>query len=85
MLTIDFEGEVNVLIAQSYLTLRDPMDCSPLGSFVRGIFQARTLKWIAISFSRGSSQPWDQTQVSNTIDSMYPKLRNYCLQPHKGI
>ena len=85
MSTIDSESEVNVLIAQLYLTLPDPMDCSPLGSFVHGIFQARTLKWVAISFSRGSSQPWDQTQVSNTIDSIYPKLQDYCLQPHKGI
>ena len=85
MSAIDSESEVKVLVAQSYLTLRDPMDCSPPGSFVHGIFQARTLKWVAISFSRGSSKPWDQTQVSDTIDSIYPKLQNYCLQPHNGI
>ena len=40
------------------------MDCSPPGSSVRGIFQAGILEWVAISFSRGSSQPRDQTQVS---------------------
>ena len=85
MSAIDSESEVKVLVAQSYLTLRYPMDCSPPGSFAHGIFQARTLKWVAISFSRGSSQPWDQTQVSDTIDSIYPKLQNYCLQPHNGI
>ena len=39
------------------------MDCSPPGSSVHGIFQARILEWCAISFSRGSSQPRDQTQV----------------------
>ena len=43
--------------AQSYPTLCNPMDCSPPGSYVHGIFQARILAWVAISFSRGSSQP----------------------------
>ena len=38
--------------------------CSPLGSSVRGIFQARILEWVAISSSRGSSPPRDQTHVS---------------------
>ena len=44
--------------------LCDPMDCSLPGSSVHGILQARTLEWVAISFSRGSSWPRDQTQVS---------------------
>ena len=39
----------------------NPMDCSPPGSSVHGILQARTLEWVAISFSRGSSQPRDRT------------------------
>ena len=39
------------------LTLCDSMDCSPPGSSVHGIFQVRILKWVAISFSRGSSWP----------------------------
>ena len=43
-----------------------PMDCSPPGSSVHGIFQARVLEWVAISFSRGSSQPRDRTPVSRT-------------------
>ena len=45
-------------------TLCDPMDCNLPGSSVQGILQARRLDWVAISFSRGSSQPRDQTQVS---------------------
>ena len=40
--------------------------CSPPGSSVHGIFQARVLEWVVISFSRGSSQPRDWTQVSRT-------------------
>ena len=53
-------------VAQSCPTLYDPMDCSLPGSSVHGIFQARVLEWGAIDFSRGSSQPRDQTQVSHT-------------------
>ena len=48
----------------SCLTLSDRMDCSPPGSSVHGIFQARILEWVTISSSRGSSQPRDRTQVS---------------------
>ena len=51
-------------VTESYLTLCDPMDCSPPGSSVHGILQARILEWVAMSSSRGSSQPRDQTQVS---------------------
>ena len=47
-------------VAQSCPTLCDPMDCSLSGSSVHGIFQARVLEWIAISFSRGSSQPGNE-------------------------
>ena len=42
-------------VAQSCLTLGDPMDCGPPGSSVHGILQARILEWVAISFSRVSS------------------------------
>ena len=48
-----------VVIAQWCLTLRDPMDCSPPGSSVHGILQARILEGAVIPFSRGSSQPRD--------------------------
>ena len=41
----------------------DPMHCSPPGSSVHGILQARILEWVAIPFSRGSSRPRDQTRV----------------------
>ena len=54
--------------AQSCPTLCDPMDCSLPGSSIHGIFQAIVLEWIAISFSRGSSQPRDRTQVSCIVD-----------------
>ena len=52
------------LAAQPCPTLCDPLDCRPPGYSVHGIFQARILKWIVISFSRGSSQLKDRTCVS---------------------
>ena len=51
--------KVKVLVTQLCPTLCNPMDCSQLGSSVHGILQARILEWVAISFSRGSSQPRD--------------------------
>ena len=47
---------MHVQSLQSCLTLWDPMDCSPPGSSVHGILQARILEWVAISSSRGSSR-----------------------------
>ena len=58
-------------VAQSCPTLCNPMDCSLPGSSVHGIFQARVLEWIAISFSKGSSQPRDQTRVSHIVDRRF--------------
>ena len=55
------EGEVSQLC----LTLCNTMDCSLPCSSVHGIFQARILEWVAISFSSGSFQPRDRTQVSH--------------------
>ena len=52
-------------VAQLCPTLCDPMDCSLSGSSVHGIFQARVLEWIAISFSRGSSRPRNRTRISH--------------------
>ena len=49
-------------VAQSCLTLSDPMDCSPPGSSIHGIFQARILEWGALAFSQRSS-----IQSANTI------------------
>ena len=54
--------ESTVLVAQSYLTLYHPMDCTLPGSSVHRILQARILEWGATPFSRGSSQLRDQMQ-----------------------
>ena len=51
----------------SCVRLCDPMDCSLPGSSVRGIFQARILEWVVISFFRRSSQPRDWTWVSHIV------------------
>ena len=51
-------------MAQSCLTLCHSMDCSLPGSSVHGIFQARLLEWVAISFFRGPSRPGDQTHIT---------------------
>ena len=51
--------EEDVEVPQLCPTLCYSMDCSPLGPSVHGIFQARILEWVAIPFSRGSSQPTD--------------------------
>ena len=52
------------LVTTSCLTLCDPTDCSPPGSSVHRVFQTRILEWAAISSSRGSSWPRDQTHIS---------------------
>ena len=53
----------------------DSMDCSLPGSSVRGILQARILEWVAISFSRGSSQPRDWTHVSSITGRFFTGQR----------
>ena len=63
MIMLESESEV----AQSCPTLFDPMDSSLPRSSIHGIFQARALEWVAISFSRGSSQPRDRTWVSRIV------------------
>ena len=55
--------KVKLLVAQSCLTLCDPMDCSLAGFSVHGILQATILEWVASPFSRGSSLPRDRTWV----------------------
>ena len=47
------------------------MDCNPPGSSVRGISQTRILEWVAISLSKGSSQPRDQTSVSYIASGLF--------------
>ena len=58
-------------VAQLYPTFCDPMDYSLPGSSVHGIFQARILEWVAMPFSRGSSQPRDQTRVSHIAGRLF--------------
>ena len=63
---------VEVLITLLCLTLCDPIDWGSPGFSVHGIFQARILEWVAISFSRRSSLPRDQTQASCIADTLFP-------------
>ena len=56
---------VCMLTLQSRLTLCNSLDCSPPGSSVRGILQARILEWAAMLSSRGSSRPRDGTRISH--------------------
>ena len=65
-----------MLVAQSCLTLCDPMDCHPPGSSIHGLLQARILEWVAISFSRGSSQgiePWSPALQADSLPSESPE------------
>ena len=57
--------QCEVLVAQLYLSIYNPMDCSPPGSSVHGILQVRILEWVAVPFSRGSSWPRDWTRISH--------------------
>ena len=52
---------------QLCLFVCDPIDCSPPGSSVHGILQARKLRWVAMPSSRGSSQPRDHTRISMSL------------------
>ena len=74
-------------VAQSCLILCDPLDCSLPGSSVRGIFQARILEWVAISFSRGSSWSRDWTQSptlqADTLPSEPPGKPKFSLKMKK--
>ena len=72
-------------VAQSCPTLCGPIDCSPPESSVHGIFQARVLEWVAISFSRGSSRPRDQTQVSSHCRQMLYHLSHQGRLPINGL
>ena len=62
---------VVVLVDQSCLTLCGLMDCSPPGSSVHGILQARVLEWVATPFSRGSAWPRDRTRFSCTAGGFF--------------
>ena len=62
---------VCVLVTELCPTLCDPMDCSPPGSSVHGILQARILEWVAFPSSRGSSQSRDWTWVSSIAGRLF--------------
>ena len=85
-------GESESEVAQSCPTLCSPMGCSLPDFSVHGIFQARVLEWVAISFSRGFSQPWDWTRVimgyfnktkmvQPVLSLPFPLLRWTCFPP----
>ena len=61
------------------------MDCNPPSFSVHGIFQARMLEWIAISFSRGSSQPRNQTQVSSVAKCVQLFVTLDCSSPGSSV
>ena len=68
------------LVAKSCLTLFDPMDCSPPGSSVHGISQARILEWVAISFSRSSqSSDWTWTPAMRADSLIIWATRETCI------
>ena len=66
------------------LTLCDPMDCRLPGFPVDGIFQARVLEWVAISFSRASSQPRDRTRVSLIVGRHFTVWATSEVRPFYG-
>ena len=73
--------------AQSCLTLFNPKDCSPPGSSVHGILQARILEWVAISSSKGYSWPRDQTRVSVSpaLDDRFFTTKCHLGRPHRYL
>ena len=73
-----FGRTLKVLVVQTRPTLCNLMDCSPPGSSVHGISQARILEWVAISFPRGTPPPRDQTQVPCTAGRFSTILATRC-------
>ena len=76
--------KVKVLVSQPCLTLSDPMDCSPPGSSVHGMLQARILEWEVIPFSKGSSRPGiGTTCISRWVLYQHHHLGSPCLTSEK--
>ena len=69
--SVELLFDVIVCLLVTQLTLFDPMDCRLPGSSVHGISPARILEWVAIPFSRGSSQPRDQTCISCIVGRFF--------------
>ena len=80
-------------VVQSCPTLFDPMDCSLPGSSVHGIFQARVLEWVAISFSTNSFRDglihefkeWNSEIVSSFLGSLFPNWWQMKPQEAMGV
>ena len=66
-------------VIQAYPVLFSPIDCSLPGAYAHGLFQARVLKWIAISYSRGSSWPrgWTPISYGLVIHSSFLSVNSY--------
>ena len=77
------EGSASLL--QSCPTLFDPVDCSPAGSSVHGILQTRILQWVAIAFSRGSSQPRSPALQMDSLPSEPPGKLIGILKHYNGF
>ena len=71
--------------AQLCLTLCDPMDCTPPGSCVHGILQARRLEWVAMPSSRGSSRPRDRTHVSCIAGGFFTTAPPWQVPPNQEL
>ena len=74
-----------LLIAQSHPTLCNSTDCSPAGSFVKGVLQGRILEWVVSPFSRGSSQNRDWTQVSCIVGRFFTICTKLSLKNKGGF
>ena len=66
-------------VAQSCPTLRDPVDCSPPGSSIHGIFQARVLEWVAIAFSR------KPTELNVSVESRFNQIYEKASPIYRGL
>ena len=73
-----------VYVDQLCLTLCDLVDCSPPGSSVHGVLQARTLEWVAMSFSRGPSWPRDQA-LDSYVSCIGRRILNPLVLPGKPL
>ena len=69
-------------VAQSCLTLSDPIDCSPPGFSVHGIFQARVLEWGAIAFSNVHRQPLNFLATLSSSKNLFEILSSKIPTPH---
>ena len=70
--SLQFNGKTNALVALLCLTLCDSIDCSPPGSSVHAIFQARRLEWVAVPLSRGLPNPGIKPRSSTLQVDSWP-------------